>query len=71
MNNQEKQLTKNEVIQVTIQLLNNIMVPAGLCEQIGMPIQGAVKNLRIVSEMIRKETEEKEAGKEEEEKEDE
>jgi hypothetical protein len=62
--NSSQNMTKEDVIRVTILTLNNIMVPAGMSEQIGMPILGAVKNLRIVEEMIKRENELKEAEKE-------
>lgn len=48
MNNE--QLTVNQVIGITIDLLGNIAVPRNLNEQIGIPIDRAISNLRVCLE---------------------
>lgn len=56
---ENKQLTKTEVVQVTINLLSNINVPAVLSESIGIPVLNAIKNLGILKSMIESEEEQK------------
>lgn len=56
---ENKQLTKTEVVQVTINLLSNINVPAVLSESIGIPVLNAIKNLGILKSMIEMEEEQK------------
>lgn len=54
-------LNKEQVIAITIDVLENIDVPVKLKEQISDHISGAVKNLRLVLEMIAKEKEAEQA----------
>ena len=58
-----KQITKTEVIEKTIEVLESICVPVKLKEQILEPIEGAIHNLAIVIQMeqAEKEMREKEA----------
>ena len=50
-------MNKEQVIAITIDVLENIDVPTKLKEQITDHIYGAVQNLRLVLEMIAKEKE--------------
>jgi hypothetical protein len=50
--------TVNEVIQITIDLLNGISVPRKLNEQIGIPIDNAVNNLLVVLQALEQKPEE-------------
>ena len=54
---EKKSYTKEEIIDITINLLGQINVPAEYARQIALPIQNAQDNLRVVNEMIRKEQE--------------
>ena len=44
--------TKEQVVQFTINILSEIRVPALQSEEIGVPIENAVKNLLIVQKMM-------------------
>lgn len=57
--------TKGEIIQFTINILSAIRVPALEAEEIGMPIEKAIKNLMVVQEMIETEKNEPKAEEEE------
>ena len=54
---EEKSYTKEEVIDITINLLGQINVPVDLAKQIAIPISNAQNNLRVVLKMIEKEHE--------------
>lgn len=57
----ENQMTKEQVIEATIQVLSNISVPVAKKREIADPIEGCIQNLAIVLQMIeaeRKATEE-------------
>lgn len=54
---EEKSYTKEEVIDITINLLGQINVPVDLAQQIAIPISNAQNNLRVVLKMIEKEQE--------------
>jgi hypothetical protein len=54
---EEKSYTKEEVIDITINLLGQINVPVDLAQQIAIPISNAQNNLRVVLKMIEKEHE--------------
>lgn len=54
-------MNKEQVIAITIDVLENIDVPVKLKEQISDHISGAVRNLRLVLEMIAKEKEAEQA----------
>lgn len=53
----ENRMNKEQVLQVTIDLLGDIDVPVKLKEQIADPIDGARRNLAIVMQMIQAENE--------------
>ena len=48
----QKTFTLREIVMITGDLLRGIQVPVELSEQIGMPILGAIRNLRIVWEKM-------------------
>lgn len=48
----QKTFTLREVVMITADLLRGIQVPVELSEQIGMPILGAIRNLKIVSQQM-------------------
>jgi hypothetical protein len=54
---EEKSYTKEEVIDITINLLGQINVPVDLAQQIAIPISNAQNNLCVVLKMIEKEHE--------------
>jgi hypothetical protein len=61
-----KVMTPEEVIEVTMNILNGISVPVQLHEQIAVPIAGCVGNLQLVLDAGAKakaEKEQAEAGK--------
>lgn len=62
---EKESYTQDEIINITINLLGQIKVPAEEARQIALPIQDAQNNLRVVLEMIQKE---KELAKQEQEK---
>ena len=49
---ERKQYNKDELIQITINMLGEITVPAVMIEQIGMPLYGAIQNLITVQHLI-------------------
>ena len=48
----DRQMTKEEVINETISIMNGIRVPVGLLREIGEPLSGCIRNLVIVMQMI-------------------
>ena len=54
---EDRSYTKEEIINITINLLGQIKVPAEYARQIALPIQDAQNNLLVVLEMIQKEQE--------------
>ena len=48
----ENQMTKEQVIEATIQVLSNISVPVAKKREIAEPIEGCIQNLAIVLQMI-------------------
>ena len=59
-------MTKEQVIEATIQVLSNISVPVAKKREIADPIEGCIQNLAIVLQMIeaeRKATEEAAAAR--------
>ena len=62
----KKEFTAEDVIGITIGLLAGIRVPAEMAEEIGVPVQHAIENLRAVVKAFqehRKEEEEKPDGR--------
>lgn len=53
----ENRMTKEQVVDVTIELLESLRVPVSLIDEIGTGLAGAAKNLRIVRQMMAKEAE--------------
>ena len=53
-------MTIDQVLEVTVEILNGIMIPVGLMEKVGVPISHAVGNLQLCVEEIRKESAPKE-----------
>ena len=41
-------MTREEVLAETIKILSNINIPAGLAQQVGIPICHAINNIRLV-----------------------
>lgn len=56
-------MTIDQVLDVTVEILNGIIIPIGMMESVGVPISHAVGNLKLCVDAIRKES----APKEEEE----
>ena len=52
MENENRQMTKEEVLQETIDVLCGIRVPISEQKSIADPIMGAIHNLLIVQQMI-------------------
>ena len=50
-------MTKEQVVEATIALLGRIKVPVAMKEEITDPLVGAINNLLIVLQMIKKEKE--------------
>lgn len=48
-----EQRTFDEILDMTAGMLSNIMIPAGLMEQIAKPINYAVENIRAVANGMR------------------
>ena len=48
----EKDYTPIEIVDITIGNLSNISVPAGLTEQIAIPIAQNINNLRILKKKL-------------------
>ena len=63
MANQERQYTAEEVIDITINLLGQIGVPASLARQISLPIADSIQNLQVCKELMRQEKQEWEKEK--------
>ncbi len=59
-----RKLTTGEVVEMTISILSNINVPAGLIPQIGSPIVQAINNLKKVQDAWAKEAQALQAAKE-------
>jgi hypothetical protein len=57
--------TKEQVIQFTINILSDISVPVTRAEEIGVPIQKAIKNLQIVQLMMKEEKEKQDQSQDE------
>lgn len=49
----ERKYTAEEVIEISIGMLRQIRVPAELAEEIGVPIQHVMENLRAVVKAFR------------------
>lgn len=47
-----KKYTAEEIVQITINNLSGILVPAGLTEQIGIPIAQCISNLNVLRQMM-------------------
>ena len=60
----EQRLTVEDVIRITVSDLENIMVPAGLIDQIGMPVQNAIRNLYGCLDAIDRDKQQKAAEQE-------
>ena len=52
-----KEMSLEDVIRVTAELLENIQVPAGMASAVGVPIERAAGNLRYSLARIREERE--------------
>lgn len=61
---EEKRYNKSELIQITINVLSGINVPAVMTEQIGMPLYGSIQNLITVQQLIAAEEEDRRKRKE-------
>ena len=55
---EEKKMTIEEVLELTVRQLQAVNIPIGLIEQVGAPISIAVQNLNACLESIRKSEEE-------------
>lgn len=51
---EEKKLTVEEVLDMTVRQMSEISVPAGMIDQIGVPLARAIGNLNAVLEALRK-----------------
>ena len=60
----EEKYTVKQVLEITVNILNNIRVPVGMMDGIGLPISQAVGNLRVLMEAIKDEKEGEEDGRE-------
>lgn len=49
---ESKEYTPIEIIDITIGNLSNINVPAGLTEQIGIPMMQNINNLKILKKKL-------------------
>ena len=54
---EQKDYTVEEVIEITINVMQQINVPVGMNQQIAVPISGCISNLRLALEAIRKKKE--------------
>ena len=63
--NEKETYSVEQVIQFTMDILNGIMIPAGLSESVGIPISKAIGNLGVLMEAAKnmKPNEEKEVKK--------
>ena len=50
---EKKNYTPEEVINITINLLGQINVPAGMAQQIAVPISQGINNLQIALEIMK------------------
>ena len=50
--------TKEQIVEITINNLAAINVPALLAEQIGIPVMKSIGNLKILQQMMKQEDEE-------------
>lgn len=50
---EDRKLTNEQVLEITINLLRNIEVPAVLSEKIGIPIARCADNIQICLESMR------------------
>lgn len=57
--------TKEQVVQFTINILSDISVPVTHAEEIGVPVQKAIKNLQIVQLMMKEEKEKQDQSQDE------
>lgn len=69
-NSQGQRMTIDQVLEMTVQMLEGVMIPVGLLEKVGQPMHTAIGNIRVCAEAYRKEQEqrakeaqESEAGK--------
>ena len=51
---EEKKLTVEEVLDMTVRQMEEIRVPAGMIDQIGIPLARAIGNLHAVLEAMKK-----------------
>lgn len=56
---EKKNYTPEEVINITINLLGQINVPAGMAQQIAVPISQGINNLQIALEIMKNSTADK------------
>lgn len=54
----EEKMTVEQLLGVTVNLLNGINIPAGLIEQIGIPVSRAINYLQLCIDAMRKKPEE-------------
>ena len=66
MENENRQMTKEEVLQATIDVLCGIRVPISEQKSIADPIMGVIHNLLVVQKMMEAEKKIEEAANEEE-----
>ena len=59
---ENQQMTKEQVIEATIQVLSNISVPVAKKKEIADPIEGCIQNLAIVLQMCEAERQATENG---------
>lgn len=50
---EEKKLTVEEVLDMTVRQMSEISVPAGMIDQIGIPLARAIGNLNAVLDALR------------------
>lgn len=62
-NNVKEMYTKDQVVGFTINILAGLKIPAEQCEEIGVPIAKAIKNLRFLEMMLQAEKETNEPAK--------
>lgn len=61
----KEKYTAEEVIEITIRLLQEIRIPIEFVEDIGIPVRRAIENLRIVLQAPKAEKADDEKGGEE------
>ena len=52
---ENKTMTLKEVLETTIDILGGISIPAGLVDQVGIPIRNAMNNLTLCVQAISRE----------------